>query len=118
MTKKAGSGSESGSGFISQRNGSADPDPHQNVLDPEHCLLGILPMTQGGSFRECHGPVVVHTSRGSPFPMSCLVGTTISARCSFVSSFEAVHFVQATFMLVVGTLFKFSTTLQSVFFCG
>jgi hypothetical protein len=32
MTKIAGSGS----GSISQRHGSADPDPHQNVMDPEH----------------------------------------------------------------------------------
>ncbi len=30
MTKKAGSGS------IGQRHGSADPDPHQNVMDQEH----------------------------------------------------------------------------------
>jgi hypothetical protein len=30
MTKMAGSRS------ISQRHGSADPDPHQNVMDPEH----------------------------------------------------------------------------------
>ena len=29
-------GSESGS--ISQRHGSADPDPHQNVMDPQHCI--------------------------------------------------------------------------------
>ncbi len=36
MTKIAGFGSESGS--ISQRHGSADPDPHQNVMEPEHCL--------------------------------------------------------------------------------
>ncbi len=37
MTKKAGSGS----GSISQRHGSADPDPDslQNVMDQEHCLL-------------------------------------------------------------------------------
>jgi hypothetical protein len=34
MTKIAGSGS----GFISQRHGSADPDPHQNVMDPQRCL--------------------------------------------------------------------------------
>jgi hypothetical protein len=29
-----------GSGSISQRHGSADPDPdsHQNVMDPQHCL--------------------------------------------------------------------------------
>jgi hypothetical protein len=34
MTKIAGFGS------ISQRHGSADldPDPRQNVMDPEHCL--------------------------------------------------------------------------------
>jgi hypothetical protein len=32
MTKIAGSGS------ISQMHGSADPDPHQNVMDPEHWL--------------------------------------------------------------------------------
>jgi hypothetical protein len=30
MTKIAGSG------FISRKHGSADPDPHQNVMDPEH----------------------------------------------------------------------------------
>ncbi len=49
MTKKAGSGS------ISQRHGSADPDPLQNVMDPEHCLTylnmrkncsGIAPVRQ------------------------------------------------------------------------
>ena len=33
----------SGSGSISQRHGSADPDPHQNVMDPEHWFLGKLP---------------------------------------------------------------------------
>jgi hypothetical protein len=32
MTKMAGSGS------ISQRHGCADPDPHQNVMDPEDWL--------------------------------------------------------------------------------
>ncbi len=32
-----GSGSAFGSGSIIQRHGSADPDPHQNVMDPEHC---------------------------------------------------------------------------------
>jgi hypothetical protein len=43
MTKIAGSGSESGS--ISKRHGSADsdPDPHQNVMDPEHWFI------------HCHG---------------------------------------------------------------
>jgi hypothetical protein len=37
MTKIAESGSESG--FISQRHGCADPDPYQNVMDPQHCYL-------------------------------------------------------------------------------
>jgi hypothetical protein len=44
MTKIAGSGYGTGSetGSISQRHGSADPDPHQNVMDPEHCLQAIF----------------------------------------------------------------------------
>ncbi len=37
MTKIAGSGS----GSISQRHGSEDPDPHQNVMDPEHWFVGL-----------------------------------------------------------------------------
>jgi hypothetical protein len=28
-----------GSGSIGLRHGSADPDPHQNVMDPEHCFV-------------------------------------------------------------------------------
>ncbi len=36
MTKIAGSAS------ISQRNSSADPDPYQNVMDPQHCRNPIL----------------------------------------------------------------------------
>jgi hypothetical protein len=29
--------SASESGFMSQRHGSADPDPHRNVMDSHHC---------------------------------------------------------------------------------
>jgi hypothetical protein len=31
-------------GSISNRHGSADPDPdpHQNVMDPQHCNFGLL----------------------------------------------------------------------------
>ncbi len=32
-----------GSGSISQRHGSADPDPHQNVMDPQHCSQEAIP---------------------------------------------------------------------------
>ena len=35
MTKIAVSGS------IIQRHGSADPDPYQNVMDPQHCLVPL-----------------------------------------------------------------------------
>jgi hypothetical protein len=66
MTKIAGSG------YISQRHGSADPYPHQNVMDPEQCLLatyssifvlykiqvilagGDCPAYKGGG-RKCRG---------------------------------------------------------------
>jgi hypothetical protein len=33
-------GSGAGSGSISERHGSADPDPHQNFINPEHWLSG------------------------------------------------------------------------------
>ncbi len=35
---KKGVGSRVGSGSISQRYGSVDPDPHQIVTDPQHWL--------------------------------------------------------------------------------
>ncbi len=38
MTKIAVSGFNPGSGSISQRLGSPDPDPLQNFMDPQHCL--------------------------------------------------------------------------------
>jgi hypothetical protein len=40
VTKIAGSGSESGSGSMRESHWSADldPDPHQNIMDPEHCV--------------------------------------------------------------------------------
>jgi hypothetical protein len=36
LKKEVGSEVGSGSGSISQRYGSADTDPHQNVTDPQH----------------------------------------------------------------------------------
>jgi hypothetical protein len=35
LKKGVGSGDKSGPGSISQRYGSADADPHQNVMDPQ-----------------------------------------------------------------------------------
>jgi hypothetical protein len=34
-------GSASGSGSISQRHESPDPDPPQNVVDPQHCVAYV-----------------------------------------------------------------------------
>jgi hypothetical protein len=36
---KKGIGPGVGSGSISQRYASGDPDPHQNVTDPQHCFV-------------------------------------------------------------------------------
>jgi hypothetical protein len=49
MTKIAGS--EFASGSISQRHGSADPDPdpHQNVMDPQHCSVVSSPRVNAHS---------------------------------------------------------------------
>ncbi len=40
--KIAGAGSASGCRSVSQRYGSADPYPYQNVADPQYCLLILL----------------------------------------------------------------------------
>ncbi len=39
---KKGVGSGVGSGSISQRYVSGDPDPHQNVTGPQHCFFQFL----------------------------------------------------------------------------
>jgi hypothetical protein len=41
--KRAGSvaGSGAGSGSVSQGYGSTDPDPYQNVMDPQHWTKGL-----------------------------------------------------------------------------
>jgi hypothetical protein len=39
-----------GSGSISQRHGSADPDPHQNVMDPEHWFAVMFQ-----AYSQCYG---------------------------------------------------------------
>jgi hypothetical protein len=41
-SQRYGSGSGSCSGSISQRHGSPDPDPPQNVMDPQHWFLLTL----------------------------------------------------------------------------
>jgi hypothetical protein len=41
----------SGSGSISQRHGSADPDPYQNGIDPKNC-------SKCGHTEELHDPLV------------------------------------------------------------
>jgi hypothetical protein len=75
-----GSGPESG--FISQRHGSADPDPHQNVMDPEHCWWvrgargGPLPFSSPGWASGCCAtacwPAPFVTSRaGGAHPGGC-----------------------------------------------
>jgi hypothetical protein len=60
--KIEGSGSASGSEFISQRHGSADPDPNpqKNVMDPEHCWnVVIFPSSRLPTlFRQT--PIVQH----------------------------------------------------------
>jgi hypothetical protein len=46
LTKKAGSGYGSDSGSISQWYGSADPNPYQDVTDPQHWAPLFLLVTK------------------------------------------------------------------------
>jgi hypothetical protein len=57
MIKIAEFGFESGSGSISQMNGSADPDPdpdpHQNVMDLQHCCTLYRVVPHRGKGNSC-----------------------------------------------------------------
>ncbi len=61
MTKTAGSGS------ISQRHGSADPDPQQNAMDPQHWLCPLKKKRtapQLAPFTKVHEKHVCHQCCG------------------------------------------------------
>jgi hypothetical protein len=71
LKKGVGSGVGSGSRAMSQRYGSADPDPHQNVTDPQRCVSNrgakiyrtlvprvyVIEGSRGGTAQDCgnHG---------------------------------------------------------------
>ncbi len=93
--------SDSGTGSISQRHASADPDPHQNVMDPEHwekqvvtgpggstavsvlvvCLLPTL-----GSVVAAAGPVAaLHHVFTAKLTLNLHLPASIIAAHSFIS---------------------------------
>ncbi len=79
LTKIAGSGSASGSsyGSISQRYGSADPDPCQNFMDPQQqhwCVCTVQGSSTGSSSRVCSPPVTCPSS--SSFPTLVVTSST------------------------------------------
>ncbi len=53
-----------GSGSIHQRHGSADPDPdpHQCVMDPQHCPQQHDPVTNPVVVEDTSAPVHLHTT--------------------------------------------------------
>jgi hypothetical protein len=100
MTKIAGAGSASGS--INQRHESPDPDPHQNVMEPDHWffvsmrVLGIrrvihIPNFSGQLFRNSSEKCLdVDVNRfelqnhSSQCPCMCL----IAKRCKLVKKMK------------------------------
>ncbi len=44
-----------GSGYISQRHGSADPDPPQNVMDPQHWFKSTIFQNKSGFWTSGYG---------------------------------------------------------------
>ncbi len=74
----------SGSGSISQRHGSSDPDPHQNVMDPQHWN----PPVRDLCIRQHDNPIPESTlsphsesmkSATEIFPLSLLNGALVMA---------------------------------------
>ncbi len=84
MTKIAWSGS------ISQRHGSADPDPHQNVMDPQHWFPPISPIHvrlrhKMAYVRSVPAPAVISPVHGAAiliYYLVCLVLPRHGGRCA------------------------------------
>jgi hypothetical protein len=66
MRKIAGSGAGSESGYVSQRYGSVDPDPHHNVTDPQHWVkpMNIVPFLRSELPVNCRCPDLVREMAG------------------------------------------------------
>ncbi len=103
----------SGSGSISQRHGSSDPDPHQNVMDLEHWegdLLAVLPQQINRS------TVIPHTLPPPPTPSLRLYGIVYpESRCR-LSFFKPIKgerkitvdkYYKKTYMFLLRPLWKF-----------
>ncbi len=50
--KRTGSGSGSGARSVSQRYGSKDPHPYQNVMNPEHWSVHIFMLAVKGDVKK------------------------------------------------------------------
>jgi hypothetical protein len=90
--KMAGFRSESGS--ISQRHRSADPDPdpHQNVMDPQHWLLFATPHEV--PFKDMSAICLL--IRYTVIHVSCFCQKSCSLSCNYRRSI-IVHNVYGTF---------------------
>jgi hypothetical protein len=65
-----------GSVSISQRHGSADPDLHQNVMDPEHCSLCAHTWRDPWIWWRWRGRADIRT------PAGCTRKTSLPSYCS------------------------------------
>jgi hypothetical protein len=84
--KIEGSGSESGSGSISPRHGSADPDPHHNIMDPQHWCQGSLLICIESSQSQ--------VALQCPVPLKCSMQYAAPDRCNnadFIMCANSVH---------------------------
>jgi hypothetical protein len=77
---KKGVGFGVGSGSISQRYGFENPDPHQNVTDPQHCCIVTESFADPHCLSADPGPEgcdTVQKRREMHVFLSCLHGTSI-----------------------------------------
>ncbi len=123
-------GKNAGSGLISQRYGSVDPEPYQNATDPQHCgeekyrylhyyslditaTEGVHVYSQNGSMLFYFGDLVV---RGQG--QDCLINVLYTLRCRKVCYIPVKKKVKCTLvkkgLLVLNMLsFRSATFFQN-----
>jgi hypothetical protein len=109
-----------GSGSVSQRYVSADPDPHQNVqcTDPEHCLCVLFLMLQEKARGVGGGEGIAGRfsspdlqSQSRPTSTGSKEGATYTVPQVF---FCTLYFVLCTVYFALCTLYSVLCTLYSV----
>jgi hypothetical protein len=105
-------------GSISQRHGSADPDPHQNVMDPQH-WYGQLAINVNCelSLNNIYTVLLSLTVAETPPPPTCVATSSSFLLHGFPRSMNSEKPLDMSFLLGFFLFMRLVPVLSSDCFC-